>query len=175
MENFGLFFVFSLAEKLEYDVVNGGPQRKHLCRPPYVVFIFSAQLAAIRRVSMAKIVCQNSDTISQIQKAVFDLPDTFINSHVSCDDVESLDLTPWQEVSACAISGQRIEVGATRRVSPCVQCSCTLNGPDCRSLHITSCKELAQDFTEEQILNDDVCKVQCTKDISDSAADEAAP
>jgi peroxidase len=140
--------------------------------PPFAFlefFLFSAQLAAIRKMTMSKVICQNSDTMSQIQRGVFDLPDTFQNTHVGCEEIPELDLTPWQEVSGCEISGNILRVGETKRVSPCISCTCTSNGPDCRSLSIKSCADLAQDFTQEQILADDVCKVQCTKDFFDSA------
>ncbi|XP_055342135.1 uncharacterized protein LOC129590786 [Paramacrobiotus metropolitanus] len=125
-----------------------------------------AQLAAIKKVTMAKLVCQNSDTYNQIQRSVFDLPDTFSNTHVSCNDITSLDLSPFQEVSACSVSGKRVEIGESKRATPCVECSCTVNGPDCRSLSV-NCQDLKKEFTTDQILADNVCKVQCSKELAD--------
>ncbi|GAU93878.1 hypothetical protein RvY_05745 [Ramazzottius varieornatus] len=128
----------------------------------------SAQLAAIRKVTMAHVVCKNSDTINRIQRNVFDLPDTFQNSHIPCDDIPGLDVTPWQQVTACTMAGSTFQVGETKRISPCKTCTCTTNGPDCRSLNMRSCADLEQDFSREEILADDVCKVQCIKEFSDS-------
>ena len=48
-----------------------------------------------------------------------------------------------------------------KRVSPCVMCTCTKEGPLCQSLKIENCFHLAQSFTPKAILNDHVCKVQC--------------
>ena len=53
------------------------------------------------------------------------------------------------------------ETGDAKRVSPCVMCTCTKEGPLCQSLKIENCFHLAQSFTPKAILNDHVCKVQC--------------
>ena len=53
------------------------------------------------------------------------------------------------------------DTGDAKRVSPCVMCTCTKEGPLCQSLKIENCFHLAQSFTPKAILNDHVCKVQC--------------
>ncbi len=40
-------------------------------------------------------------------------------------------------------------------------CTCTKEGPVCQSLKIENCFHLAQTFSQKDILQDHVCKVQC--------------
>ena len=54
-----------------------------------------------------------------------------------------------------------IFVGDAERISPCTMCTCTKEGPVCQSLKIENCFHLAQTFSQKDILQDHVCKVQC--------------
>lgn len=57
------------------------------------------QLQQIRRISLAKILCQTMNTIRTIQPFVFLAADNFKNVRVNCDSpvLEDLDLLPWIE------------------------------------------------------------------------------
>lgn len=49
----------------------------HETSDPFVRFTES-QLNEIRKMSLAKILCENSDTIDMIQRTAMDLPDPFL-------------------------------------------------------------------------------------------------
>ena len=57
-----------------------------------------AQLDALRKASLARIICENSDDITQIQPKVLLRSDVDGNSEVSCDSLPSVDLYKWKEV-----------------------------------------------------------------------------
>ncbi|VDP01863.1 unnamed protein product [Soboliphyme baturini] len=58
-----------------------------------------AQLAEIRKTTMAQIICDTTDNVSVVQPMVFMLPDKFSNSPVSCKTtvIPEMDLSPWIE------------------------------------------------------------------------------
>ncbi|KAL1444806.1 hypothetical protein MTO96_029450 [Rhipicephalus appendiculatus] len=55
------------------------------------------QLAQIRKASLAKIICQNSDTTRFITRKVLDVYDPFLNPRVSCGSIQDVDLNFWRE------------------------------------------------------------------------------
>ncbi len=120
-----------------------------------------SQLAEVRKVTLAKVICDTSDHVKSIQRAIFDIPDPFLNPRVNCDALPFVDLDLWKERITCKVSEVSIETGDARRVSPCVMCTCTKEGPLCQSLKIENCFHLAQSFSPQAILEDHVCKVQC--------------
>jgi hypothetical protein len=120
-----------------------------------------SQLAEIRKVTLSKLMCENCDQISSVQRGMFDIPDPFLNPRVPCDALPGINLEFWKERVACTVQDINIETGDAKRVSPCVMCTCTKEGPLCQSLKIENCFHLAQSFTPKAILNDHVCKVQC--------------
>ncbi|CAG0923981.1 unnamed protein product, partial [Notodromas monacha] len=120
-----------------------------------------AQLSQIRETTMAKIICQNADSIPLLQRSVFDLPDPFLNPRIPCDSMPGIDFSTWQERQDCNVGRTNIDVGAADRISPCVMCTCTKEGPICQSLKIDNCFHLARSFSPQDILEDHVCKVQC--------------
>ena len=89
-----------------------------------------AQLAEIRKVALARLLCENSDTITEVTRSVFDLPHNFLNPRVPCRSLPPLDLTPWreQESANCVVLGKTIALGASSLVSPCTSCTCTAEG-----------------------------------------------
>ena len=120
-----------------------------------------AQLDEIRKVSLSKVMCDNCDTVTNIQRALFDVPDPFLNPRVPCSTLPEINLDLWKERVSCNVGNQPIDIGQARRVSPCTMCTCTKEGPVCQSLKIENCFHLAQSFSPKDILKDHVCKVQC--------------
>lgn len=57
------------------------------------------QLETIRKVKLARIVCDNSDAIQSTQVYVMVLPDPEVNPRVSCNSavLPRIDLTQWRE------------------------------------------------------------------------------
>lgn len=94
-----------------------------------------------------------------------------------------IDLSAWREnvVSGCTIGGKHTAVGESAFPSPCTSCICSNDGvsvpqhevnetfpnphysfqPQCASLRITDCAQLAREWPREVILRDDVCSAQC--------------
>lgn len=88
-----------------------------------------AQLAEIRKVAFSKLICENSDTIGEVTRSVFDLPHNFLNPRVPCRSLPAMDLTPWRDQDAtCVVLGKTIALGASSLVSPCTSCTCTTEG-----------------------------------------------
>nr|XP_012145980.1 PREDICTED: uncharacterized protein LOC100880086 isoform X3 [Megachile rotundata] len=56
----------------------------------------AAQLAEIRKVSLAGILCTNTN-IQRIQPRAFIRTDPYLNARINCDQYSPLDLTPWRE------------------------------------------------------------------------------
>uniref|UniRef100_T1IHP0 Peroxidase n=1 Tax=Strigamia maritima TaxID=126957 RepID=T1IHP0_STRMM len=119
------------------------------------------QLMEIRQVKLSKILCQNSDSIDLIQKNIFDQPDDFMNPRVSCSSLPEVNLNLWADRRSCTIKQHTIPIGSAKRISPCVMCTCTSEGPTCQSIKIANCLQLISSFDASAILRDQVCKVQC--------------
>merc|ERR1712048_44629 len=51
-----------------------------------------AQLDEIRKVSLSKVMCDNCDTVTNIQRALFDVPDPFLNPRVPCSALPAIHL-----------------------------------------------------------------------------------
>ncbi|GLG99518.1 Peroxidasin [Gryllus bimaculatus] len=137
-----------------------GHQFRYENDDPLVRFT-EAQLAEIRKITLSRLVCDNLDRVDTIQRSLLDLPDPFLNPRVPCKSIPSLDLSLWKERQSCTVGHVVIDVGSAERISPCVMCTCTTEGPICQSLKIGNCFTLAQTFTPTAVLNDHVCKVQC--------------
>ncbi|EFX87909.1 hypothetical protein DAPPUDRAFT_42141, partial [Daphnia pulex] len=135
-----------------------------------------AQLAEIRKVALARLLCENSDTIGEVTRSVFDLPHNFLNPRVPCRSLPPLDLTPWreQESANCVVLGKTIALGASSLVSPCTSCTCTAEGPQCQSLRV-NCQQLLTDVGRDAILADSVCRVQCAFLVNPAPAAPAPP
>ncbi|XP_019615365.1 PREDICTED: uncharacterized protein LOC109463095 [Branchiostoma belcheri] len=57
----------------------------------------AAQLAEIRKTSLARILCDNTDGTTHMQPDVFMLPTQTGNERVACSSLSQMDLTKWQE------------------------------------------------------------------------------
>ncbi|XP_063868298.1 peroxidasin-like [Scylla paramamosain] len=55
------------------------------------------QLTEIRKVTLAKLLCDNCDNVESEQRSVFDLPDPFLNPRLSCRDLPGVNLELWKE------------------------------------------------------------------------------
>lgn len=53
------------------------------------------QLAEIRKIKLAKIICENSDDIPTIQQWAFKMPHPVMNERVPCRSLPDIDLTHW--------------------------------------------------------------------------------
>ncbi|XP_058056825.1 uncharacterized protein LOC131208190 [Anopheles bellator] len=128
-----------------------------------VVKFTEAQLAEIRKTTLAKIICENLDIGGDMQRAAFDLPSNFLNPRVPCSSMAQMDLSAWREnvLQGCQIGGKNVNVGDSAFPSPCTSCVCTNEGPQCASLRITDCAQLAREWPRDVILRDDVCSAQC--------------
>ncbi|XP_063852971.1 uncharacterized protein LOC135095795 isoform X2 [Scylla paramamosain] len=93
------------------------------------------QLTEIRKVTLAKLLCDNCDNVESEQRSVFDLPDPFLNPRVSCRDLPGVNLELWKERVSCGVGKTNIDIGGAERISPCVMCTCTKEGPVCQSLN----------------------------------------
>lgn len=85
------------------------------------------------------------------------------NPRIPCDSLPSLDLNHWRDRGTkCMINKKLIEFGRSENISPCVTCVCTKEGTICNSLRVKNCLNLTSKWTLDSILNDSVCKVQCS-------------
>ncbi|XP_062547595.1 uncharacterized protein LOC134213069 [Armigeres subalbatus] len=122
-----------------------------------------AQLAELRKTTLSKIICENLDIQGEMQRAALDLPSNFLNPRVPCSSMQQIDLSAWREnvVAGCHIGGKHVDIGDSAFPSPCTSCICTNEGPQCASLRITDCAQLAREWPRDVILRDDVCSAQC--------------
>ncbi|KAK4300435.1 hypothetical protein Pmani_027361 [Petrolisthes manimaculis] len=118
------------------------------------------QLAEIRRVTMASLICQNCDAVDTIQARVFDMPHHFLNERVPCNAVPRINLEHWRDTNTCIIGNQAVGLGDTRTPTPCTICTCTPSGGQCQTLKV-NCFELRSRFGLDEILRDSLCRAQC--------------
>ncbi|XP_065073904.1 uncharacterized protein LOC135697958 isoform X1 [Ochlerotatus camptorhynchus] len=130
-----------------------------------------AQLAELRKTTLSRIICENLDIQSDMQRAAFDLPSNFLNPRVPCSSMQQIDLSAWREnvVAGCHIGGKHVDIGESAFPSPCTSCICTNEGPQCASLRITDCAQLSREWPRDVILRDDVCSAQCGLVLQNSA------
>uniref|UniRef100_A0A8C3QU24 Ig-like domain-containing protein n=1 Tax=Cyanoderma ruficeps TaxID=181631 RepID=A0A8C3QU24_9PASS len=65
-----------------------------------------AQLTQIRQASLARVICDNSDHIQQLQRDVFQVA-SYLQGMVSCEDIPAVDLRLWQDCCEdCQTRGQ---------------------------------------------------------------------
>ena len=70
-----------------------------------------AQLDEIRKVSLAKVACDNCDQVTHIQRAMFDVPDPFLNPRVPCSALPAINLDLWKERVSCNVGNTPIDIG----------------------------------------------------------------
>lgn len=133
-----------------------------------VVRFSEQQLAEIRKMTLAKVICDNLDVHSDMQRAAFDLPSNFLNPRVACRSLPTMELSAWREGGdggllggQCVIGGRQVALGESAFPSPCTSCVCTQEGGQCASLRVTDCAQLVREWSRDAILRDDVCTAQC--------------
>ncbi|CAI4231916.1 unnamed protein product [Auanema sp. JU1783] len=119
------------------------------------------QLAEIRKTTMSKLICENSVYAKNVQPNSFLLPDDLQNAPMPCASLSDTDLSPWADRKFCIIDERVINLGRTKRITPCVSCTCTIEGAECHSMTIENCNDLVQSYTKSDLLKDPVCLVQC--------------
>lgn len=55
-----------------------------------------AQLTQIKQTSLARVLCDNSDNITKVQRDVFKVAE-FPHGYSTCEDIPKLDLRMWQD------------------------------------------------------------------------------
>ncbi|XP_011700902.1 PREDICTED: uncharacterized protein LOC105457760 isoform X2 [Wasmannia auropunctata] len=120
------------------------------------------QMAELRKTTLAKVICENMDHHTDMQRAAFDLPSNFLNPRVPCSSMPHMDFAAWRETRhGCQIGGRNVAVGESGFPTPCTSCVCTNEGTQCASLRVTDCNQLLREASREAILRDDVCTAQC--------------
>ncbi|XP_067203363.1 uncharacterized protein [Linepithema humile] len=120
------------------------------------------QLAEIRKTTLTKVMCENMDHQTDMQRAAFDLPSNFLNPRVPCSSMPHMDFSSFRETRhGCQIGGRNVAVGESGFPTPCTSCVCTAEGTQCASLRVTDCNQLLREASREAILRDDVCTAQC--------------
>ncbi|CAK9299409.1 unnamed protein product, partial [Gordionus sp. m RMFG-2023] len=121
------------------------------------------QLNEIRKISLAKVICNNLDTIHYTQPQVM-APFNLRNRKVSCKTLYNIDLRKWSKSEVCYEKGFEIEKGAYHVISPCNVCYCPFTGNKarCNSVKIENCFQLFVQHPREKILEDESCLIQCS-------------
>ncbi|XP_063588513.1 uncharacterized protein LOC134765694 [Penaeus indicus] len=132
------------------------------------------QLADIRKVTMASLICENCDVVEQIQRGVFDMPHAFLNPRVPCAAVGKVNLDLWRDANTCVIGNQAVGIGETRTPTPCTLCTCTTAGAQCQTVKV-NCFELRSRFRLDEILRDNVCRAQCGNILDPNRPAQPAP
>ncbi|XP_022693149.1 uncharacterized protein LOC111262832 isoform X5 [Varroa jacobsoni] len=120
-----------------------------------------AQLAGLRGVTLSRLLCDNSDRITTVQKNAFDQIDDFLNPRVACSTLPSLDLKLWRDGESCSVQAKNIPRGQSLTVSPCRSCTCTAEGVYCTPVRISDCFALLKTQHNSEIFEDAACRVQC--------------
>ncbi|KAJ8915168.1 hypothetical protein NQ315_000420 [Exocentrus adspersus] len=127
-----------------------------------VVRFTEQQLAEVRKITLAKIICDNLDDEGDMQRAAFDLPSSFLNPRVPCQSLPSINFNAWKESGhGCIIGNRQVQIGESAFPTPCTSCVCTAEGGNCASLRVTDCRQLLQEWSKEAVLRDEVCTAQC--------------
>ncbi|CAD5224776.1 unnamed protein product [Bursaphelenchus xylophilus] len=121
-----------------------------------------AQLAEIRKATMSKMICANSEYAEKIQPNAFLMPNDLTNAPIHCDEMLDTDLSEWVDRQFCVMDHRVIQLGKTKRVMPCISCTCTAEGTECHSITVDSCDALLKEFPIEEIRKDTVCMIQCS-------------
>ncbi|VDK17833.1 unnamed protein product [Anisakis simplex] len=111
-----------------------------------------AQLSEIRKTTLSKLICSNSQYARRIQPNAFLMPDDLTNAPVKCSELPDIDLYEWLDRQFCVVDHRVINLGKTKRITPCITCTCTAEGPECHSMTIDRCETLLSDYLFTEIV-----------------------
>ncbi|KAM3725264.1 Heme peroxidase [Dirofilaria immitis] len=120
------------------------------------------QLAEIRKTTLSKLICANSQYARRIQPNAFLMPDDLTNAPMKCSELPDIDLYEWLDRQFCVVDHRVINLGRTKRITPCITCTCTAEGPECHSMVIDRCESLLTDYLFSEVIADTVCVIQCS-------------
>lgn len=60
------------------------------------------------------------------------------------------------------MNGRSIALGDSVHMTPCVTCTCTLDGVTCTPTKVDSCEKLTHKYLLTDIAKDTSCMIQCT-------------
>ncbi|OXU25353.1 hypothetical protein TSAR_010634 [Trichomalopsis sarcophagae] len=116
------------------------------------------QLAQIKKTSLARVLCDNGDNITRIQRDVFLLPDAD-NNFLDCNEIPSIDLRAWStcceecleqsDQSSNTVSRTRRSAAAAKYLAPANQLKLEKTGHGSRDEKIKYVEELLEDANEE--------------------------
>ncbi|VDL71064.1 unnamed protein product [Nippostrongylus brasiliensis] len=86
------------------------------------------QLAEIRKTTFSRMICANSQFARKIQPNAFLMADELSNAPTSCSELPDTDLFEWVEREYCIVDHRVVNLGTTKRITPCVTCTCTKEG-----------------------------------------------
>lgn len=74
-----------------------------------------------------------------------------------------MDLSVWREnLKSCLINKVKLDLGQSKRINPCKSCTCTIEGPVCRTAKINCIQAMKQSGSQlSNIMADKSCLVQC--------------
>ncbi|KAK6111424.1 hypothetical protein QQG55_43590 [Brugia pahangi] len=122
----------------------------------------SDQLAEIRKTTLSKLICANSQYARRIQPNAFLMPDDLTNAPMKCSELPDIDLYEWLDRQFCVVDHRVINLGRTKRITPCITCTCTAEGPECHSMVIDRCETLLTEYLFSEVIADTVCVIQCS-------------
>ena len=92
---FGFTFTCILLKQFENSRV---ADRFWYERDDHLVGFNALQLDAIRNATLARALCDNADDVTRIQPKAFERRDRGENDDILCDDIPTVDLTPFKEM-----------------------------------------------------------------------------
>uniref|UniRef100_A0AC35TYU2 Peroxidase n=1 Tax=Rhabditophanes sp. KR3021 TaxID=114890 RepID=A0AC35TYU2_9BILA len=120
-----------------------------------------AQLDQIRKMTLARLFCDYSKTVTKVQPNVFLMPDDLTNAQIACEYFPKMDLSQWSNSGVCKIKNKMIGIGETARQTPCTSCKCTTRGLRCEAIKIKHCQQLIDKYRLKDIIADSACILQC--------------
>ncbi|VDM96570.1 unnamed protein product, partial [Thelazia callipaeda] len=119
------------------------------------------QLVEIRKTTLSKLICSNSQYANHIQPNAFLMPDELTNAPMKCSELPDVDFYEWLDRQFCVVDHRVINLGKTKRIRPCITCTCTSEGPKCYSMVIENCESLLTEYLISEVI-DTVCVIQCS-------------
>ncbi|KAG1654695.1 Peroxidasin [Nymphon striatum] len=119
------------------------------------------QLCEIRKMTFAKLLCDVTSDIDELQEYILEIEDYFRNPLIKCENLDRIDFSKWREFKSCQVNDVKIHLGRSAPVSPCTHCTCTEDGPKCNSVNVKNCNYLVELYGANAVKDDQVCAAQC--------------